>query len=480
VARQATGQARYRGGRWTARVTVEPGKRKSFELPTCDTEAQARKRAALLAELASELCAAGVELEVLLGLLERAAGASKEGLPAVQRAAAAVVEGNTVPEGSREGMTVRELAQLWTSGELARRYPDHVRRKSRLRDDVGRFRTHILPVVGDVPVADFNLAHAEQVMAALPARLAAATRRQVALAIHRLMALAVFPMRLRSDNPLPRGWLPKPSPPKAKSYLRPDEEARLLGCIEVPLARRVLYGFLAREGMRRGEALALRWDEIDLERGAVRLDVNKTDDPRAWALGADVAEALRRWHTYLGEPAGEVLVFQPEGMVLPEARAKAFREHLQLAGVDRAELYERNAHRQPIRLHDLRATFCTLALATGRSETWVADRTGHRSSVMINRYRRAARTAAELGLGWLVDIAETTPELASARRRAVPRMASAKGPKKAPGASARREARISGPKTLTVSSGCRGAQGQSRTVDTRIFSPLLYQLSYLG
>ena len=25
-----------------------------------------------------------------------------------------------------------------------------------------------------------------------------------------------------------------------------------------------------------------------------------------------------------------------------------------------------------------------------------------------------------------------------------------------------------------------GAQGQNRTVDTRIFSPLLYRLSYLG
>ena len=27
---------------------------------------------------------------------------------------------------------------------------------------------------------------------------------------------------------------------------------------------------------------------------------------------------------------------------------------------------------------------------------------------------------------------------------------------------------------------CDGAQGRNRTTDTRIFSPLLYQLSYLG
>ena len=96
------------------------------------------------------------------------------------------------------------------------------------------------------------------------------------------------------------------------------------------------------------------------------------------------------------------LVFQVDN----EARlAEVFRADLATAGIDRAELFEATANRQPIRLHDLRATFVTLALAAGRSEAWVADRTGHRSSVMINGYRRAARTAAELGLGELAPLA---------------------------------------------------------------------------
>ncbi len=58
----------------------------------------------------------------------------------------------------------------------------------------------------------------------------------------------------------------------------------------------------------------------------------------------------------------------------------------------------------PIRVHDLRGTFVTLALASGKTETWVADRTGHKSSIMINRYRRAARSASELGLGLLAPL----------------------------------------------------------------------------
>jgi hypothetical protein len=33
----------------------------------------------------------------------------------------------------------------------------------------------------------------------------------------------------------------------------------------------------------------------DLERGRVRLDENKTDDPRAWALSPDVVRTLAWW-----------------------------------------------------------------------------------------------------------------------------------------------------------------------------------------
>jgi integrase len=47
--------------------------------------------------------------------------------------------------------------------------------------------------------------------------------------------------------------------------------------------------------MRKEEALALTWSDVDLERGAVRLDENKTDDPRAWALDPSVTKALAWW-----------------------------------------------------------------------------------------------------------------------------------------------------------------------------------------
>jgi integrase len=52
-----------------------------------------------------------------------------------------------------------------------------------------------------------------------------------------------------------------------------------------------------------------------------------------------------------------------------------------------------------IRVHDLRGTFVTVSLANGKSESWISDRTGHRSSLMIARYKRMARTLDELHAG---------------------------------------------------------------------------------
>ena len=76
-----------------------------------------------------------------------------------------------------------------------------------------------------------------------------------------------------------------------------------------------------------------------------------------------------------------------------------------------------------------RATFITLTLANRRTEAWVQDRTGHKSSLMLNLYRRAARTAAELGLGDLLPLDTAIPELAG---QGTPRAESSALPKARP------------------------------------------------
>ena len=57
----------------------------------------------------------------------------------------------------------------------------------------------------------------------------------------------------------------------------------------------------------------------------------------------------------------------------------------------------------------------TLALANGRPEARVQDRTGHTTSIMLSKYRRQARHAAELGLGTLPELNDALPDLAQVR-----------------------------------------------------------------
>lgn len=408
-------------GRWYSRLGLgRAGARQAFQLATCATEADAQARHAVLVDVRDRLRSAG-RLDIAPKLLEELAAARPgKSLAAVVKAVDLICRGESAPRPAMPASpTVEEVGRRWTSGELARTYPDHVKAKDSADDDAQRLRNYVYPIVGDVPIGGFTIEHGEKVLRALPETLSVATRRHVAQALRRLLELAVFPLRLLAANPLPRTFLPRLPPPKAKGWLYPDEDARLLACTTRPLCRRVFYGVMHREGPRFSEAAALDVADIDLERGVVRLDENKTDDPRAWALGPGVAAALRAWFAFR-RAAGEVLgpdspVFIDEsGERLREGEhhAQRYRDDVRAAGVVRPELFEATATRLQLRLHDARGTFVTLALANGKTETWVADRTGHKSSVMINRYRRAARTAAELNLGPLLPLDQAIPEFA--------------------------------------------------------------------
>jgi len=413
--RAPKGSVRLRRGTWFARVTVATGQRVELALVTCDEgdEAKAWERAQLLADLASRLRAAGHE-EVAPRLLERAASRDGQALTDVLEAGERLIIGAARMANADARQTVQEFGERWTSGKLHARYPDHVKLKKSAKDDQERLEKYVYPLIGALPVAEVTVDHAHRVMAELPGRLTPSTRRQVAQVLSRLLKLAAYPAQIIERSPLPPGFVPPPGKPKALTYLYPDEDRQLLGCTAVPLEHRVFYGFTAREGMRSSEVQRLTWADLDLERGALRLDKNKTDQPRSWALDPGVTRALAAWRELRGRPSADELVFRDEtGAPVGEdtKAAERLRRDLVTAGVTRPELFESSAARVPVRVHDLRATMITVSLANGRTETWVADRTGHKSSTMINRYRRAARLFDELGLGALAPLDEAIPEL---------------------------------------------------------------------
>ena len=413
--------------RWTAegpvaRVTLLGKKRASLLMSACKTADEANTRSKLLAGLAQRFRKAGViEKPEAMTLLETAATCGEALLPGVMTVAGELI-GGTLPETLAKVPTFRQVAAEWTSGALHKRFPDHVKAKDSEIDEKRLAHLCELPVgagkLGDLLCSRFKVEHAELAMQNLPeSAKRPATRRQYAQLLHRVLGLAVYPCRYIATHPLPKGFLPKIGKPPAFTYLRPAEDERLMAHTALPLCYRVLFGFLAREGCRKGEAIGLQVRDFDLELGTVRLDKNKTDDPRPWALDRGVTEALRAWVAQRGAGPDAYMFVDEAGEVLTEEHrlSDVLRAALLAAGVDRDDIHHDGPNRLKLRVHDLRGTFVTLNLAAGKTETWVADRTGHTSSQMINRYRRKARQASELGLGELLPMSQAIPELCQRR-----------------------------------------------------------------
>ncbi len=430
-------------GGYRVRLRYGANQRGRFTIKLTD-EQQAQVRAQALQTLANDLARAGKHNDAPIILRKGGQVATDREFREVVRFAEGVCSGKINPTPSSPGdITVKELGIEWTSGKLHKRYPDQIPLKRSVDDNVTRLVKYVYPVLQDKPIGAVTLDDCERVMRKLPADLSAMTRRNIGQVLVRLLNMAVYPLRLIERSPVPQGFLPKTPKPKAMGCLYPSEDARLMACKAVPLAYRLLWGFFTREGMRESEALSLTWKDLDLQRGAVRLDRNKTDDPRAWALSPGVAEALKLYREKFraadtddegektDEAKGNELVFvDPDGNAFDALElAETLRGHLVAIGLkaERPELFTSTAERMMIRVHDLRGTFVTIALANGRSESWISDRTGHRSSQMIAKYKRPSRTIDEINEGDLLPLNEAIPELASMGQAGPPQRKSAKG-----------------------------------------------------
>lgn len=431
--KQAKGELSWTAEGPVARITLKGRERESYVLSSCKTEAQATERKELLASVAARFRKAGViDGKPARDLLNTIATAAPALLPTALEVAGQLAGGLAIPGAKSAAPKFKEIGEDWTKGRLHKRFRDHVKDKDSDLDKARLEKLYAVDVggitAGDIPIDEFTLDHAERMMAALPDEAKRpATRRAYAQLINRVCALAVYPCRVIATNPLPRGFLPKVGKPPAFPYLYPDEDAALLAWNDeaakamnvedvrpgVPLCRRVLFAFLMREGCRVSEAADLTFERLDLKKGVISLDKNKTNDARAWAMDSAVARALTAYKKLRGAGDSDRVFVDEDGRPLAgESLAPVLRADLRAAGVTRHELHDDKAkNRRPIRAHDLRSGFVTLSLANGKTEAWIADRTGHTSSQMINRYKRAARSASELGLGTLTPMDQAIPEL---------------------------------------------------------------------
>ena len=154
------------------------------------------------------------------------------------------------------------------------------------------------------------------------------------------------------------------------SFLR---EARESGVFE-------LYYVELATGLRRGELLGLKWEDIDLEQGSIhvrrqiaRIDGKIVEAPlktknsyRSVSIGRDAVEILREQR----EKSNSEYVFPSPtgGPISPDSVLKMLHRVLKRAGLPE------------IRFHDMRHTFATVALQNGVDIKTVSGMLGHYSA----------------------------------------------------------------------------------------------------
>jgi integrase len=249
-------------------------------------------------------------------------------------------------------------------------------RPSTLEGYTHNVRHHIVPGVGSVRLQGLSADvltrfYGERLASGLSAR----TVRYLHAIVHKSLADALQwglvvrnvadaaspPSNRAAKAPPPRTW----SASELASFLDSVHGTRF----------EPLWTLAATSAMRRGELLALRWSDVDLEAGQLAIPVSKSGRGRSVALDAGTVVVLR---AHRKRQAAEQLAwgpaYQDSGLVFvredgvpysPDYVTRAFRKAVARAGAPK------------IRLHDLRHTWASLALTAGINPKVVSERLGH-------------------------------------------------------------------------------------------------------
>ncbi|MEO8551170.1 MAG: tyrosine-type recombinase/integrase [Kofleriaceae bacterium] len=324
------------------------------------------------------------------GLPETRAGAEEAERRAITRVLNTGTATKPVPE-RKEVPTVRELSKIFIETSQIKNKASSVDAKNAI------LRCHLLPLIGDLPVdrvtypviEDLKLALVKKTISRVAkdkletARTLSPKTVNNCLVVLRRMLVVARKRGLIEYVPDVE-WLHAPQP--EFDFLDFDEADRLVDAAEGQLRTMILVGL--KTGMRQGELLALRWQDVDLVAGRLTVRQNvvrgvvgtpKSGKPREIALGDDVKAALKQ-HRHLRGP----LVFCDMGgtMLTDSHDSKALVHACKKAGI------------RQIGWHVLRHTFASHLAMQGASMKVIQDLLGHASIVMTMRYAHLAPEVA--------------------------------------------------------------------------------------
>jgi integrase len=299
---------------------------------------------------------------------------------------------------ARNAQTVAELCDLYFADAEAGRLVTRRRtqkKASTLVIDRGRIARHIKPLLGQLRVAAVTREDVESFMHDVTEGKTAANTRTKPRGLARVrggkgaanravgLLGAIFSYavrrRMRSDNPV--HGVTRPADGKRERRLTDAEYEALGSALRGAAVANIwppaiaVARFLAVSGWRSGEALALRWNEVDLPRRTARLGDTKTGRS-VRPLSRSACDALqnlsRSGHLVFPATRGS-------GDVVMSGFKKLWKRIAKLGGLP-----------PDVSPHVLRHSFASLAADLGYSEPVIAALVGHQGRSITSRYLHSA------------------------------------------------------------------------------------------
>lgn len=178
----------------------------------------------------------------------------------------------------------------------------------------------------------------------------------------------------------------RPAAERKRDFLLPAEIRALIGSVADPMYR-MLFTLAAMTGMRQGELLGLRWEDVDWQASQVLVQRSFTKGQwhptktkgsrRRVDIGPALLQELRAWRLACprsGPPdqrAGPGLVF-PNGAGNPLNYSNMVRRHF-LPALKAAKVMR-------VKFHSLRHSYASIQADQGESERYIQAQLGHTNS----------------------------------------------------------------------------------------------------
>ncbi len=311
---------------------------------------------------------------------------------AEEKLRAAIVAAESGKALTNEKMMLREFVEQWLAAK------EHTVRPATFRRYSDVMRKHVLPMLGSVRLAKLGASHLQRLYTErLESGLSPTTVNHIHVTLHGALKQAVR-WGIIDRNPTELIDPPRRAQPETQTWSLEDARAILAAGDKTNLA--ALWRLALSTGMRRGEILGLKWEDIDFQSGT--LSVRRTlsrgkggtweeGQPktaagrRSIALPTDCIDALKRQRVQQAEERLRLgPLWEDHGFVFTGHTGRPlhvnsldhqFRKLIETAGVPK------------IRFHDLRHTSATLMLLIGEHPKIVQERLGHSDiSMTLNRY----------------------------------------------------------------------------------------------